>query len=189
MGLNKATNRTRLTSDPATASQECSLFAQTLDALSRHKILRGQLERAAELSDLAVIEQKPPLCHILLPVRRLFQELRAELESYIELEETDLFPKTLAHIEGHVPAEGLPETVRLLMHGQDTLLRLLSEMCDLTGGFQTPGDSCHSYAEFLEVLRVIQTELIWECLESEALFPQALAYAASVDGLSWRHVC
>src|SRR5215469_12854058 len=89
MGLNKATNRTRLTSGAATAGQECSLYSQTIEALSRHKVLRRQLERAAELADLAVIEQKPPLCHVLLPVRRLFQEFRSELESYIELEETD----------------------------------------------------------------------------------------------------
>lgn len=141
------------------------------------------------MAGLAVIEQKPPLCHVLLPVRRLFQEFRSELESYIELEETDLFPKALAHFGTGVAAADLPETVRLLMHGQDTLLRLLSEMCELTGGFQAPADSCHSYAELLEVLRAIQTELVWECLESEALFPRALSYAENFDGLSRRHVC
>jgi iron-sulfur cluster repair protein YtfE (RIC family) len=141
------------------------------------------------LADLAVIEQRPPLCHLLLPVRRLFQEFRSELESYIELEETDLFPKALAHSGGGVAPGDLPETVRLLMHGQDTLLRLLSEMCELTGGFQTPADSCHSYAELLEVLCAIQTELVWECLESEVLFPRALSYAEGFDSLSWRPVC
>jgi iron-sulfur cluster repair protein YtfE (RIC family) len=189
MGRSDATDRTRVTGERAAASQECSLFTQTLDALSRHKVLRGQLERAAELADLAVIEQKPPLCHVLLPVRRLFQEFRSELESYIELEESDLFPKALAHSGCFVAAKDLPETVRLLMHGQDTLLRLLAEMCEVTGGFQTPGDPCQSYAELLEVLRAIQTELVWECLESEVLFPRALSYAAGFDGQSWRHVC
>lgn len=190
MGLKNAANRTAHIEESAIASQGSSVFAVTRDALDRHGLLRGHLQKAAELAGLAVIEQKPPLCRVLLPLHRLFQEFGSELESYIELEETALIPNLLAYIGGRVPTQDLTETVRLLRHGQDTLVLLLSDMCELTEGFLTPTESCHSYMELLVVLRAIQTELVCEfCLERDVLFPQALSYAEGFDGLSRRQVC
>ena len=162
----------------AMSIQESSVFVETRDALGRHNLLRGQLSRATELALRVVVEQKPPLCQVLLPLHRLFQEFSSELESYIELEETALFPNVLAGVSGRIVSGDLSETIRLLKHGQDALLRILFEMCELTQGFLAPVGACASYMQLLETLRAIQTELVWEfCLESEVLFPRALAYA------------
>ena len=164
----------------AMPNQECCVFAETRDALGRHNLLRGQLGRATELAARVVLEQKPPLCQVLLPLHRLFQEFSSELDSYIELEETALFPNVLASVSGRIVSADLSETVRLLKHGQDTLLRVLAEMCELTQGFLAPIGACPSYVELLQVLQAVQTELVWEfCLEAEVLFPRALAYAES----------
>ncbi len=160
------------------ARHEDSIFAEARDAQGRRDLLRGQLQRAAELAGLVVIQQKAPLCQVLLPLRRLFQEFSSELESYIDLEETALFPNLLACVGGRPATDDLSEIVRLLKHGQDTLLRLLCEMSELTQGFLSPAGACHSYAQLLETLREIQTGLVWEfSLESEALFPRALSCA------------
>jgi iron-sulfur cluster repair protein YtfE (RIC family) len=94
----------------------------------------------------------------------VFQEFGSELESYIELEETALIPNLLAYIGGRLPTQDVWETVRLLRHGKDALVRLLPEMCQLTEGFLTPTESCQSYTELLVVLRAIETELVCECL-------------------------
>ena len=82
------------------AHREDSIFAEARDAQGRRDLLRGQLRGAVELVGLVVIEQKAPLCQVLLPLRRLFQEFSSELECYIELEETSLFPNLLACIDG-----------------------------------------------------------------------------------------
>ncbi len=153
-----------------------SLFTETREVIDRHTVLRSQLEKAAELAGSVVIEQRPPLCRILLPLHRLFQEFSAELESYLELEENTLFPDLLASFGSRLPAGDVIETVRLLKHGQEALSRVLSEICDLTQGFQAPDGVCLCYAELLDVLRAIQTELLLKFhREREMLFPQAMA--------------
>lgn len=157
------------------SNQTSSLFTETREVLDRHAVLRSQLGRAGELAASVVVEQRPPLCRFLLPLHRLVQEFSAELESYLELEENTLFPDLLASF-GRLPAGDVIETVRLLKHGQEALSRVLSEICDLTQGFQAPDGVCLCYVELLDVLRAIQTELLLKFhREREMLFPQALS--------------
>ncbi len=168
--------RTGLSDELRMSNEASSLFAETREVLERHAVLRTQLARADELAASVVIVQRPPLCRVLLPLHRLFQEFSAELESYLGLEENALFPDLLASFGSRLPAGDVIETVRLLKHGQEALSRVLSEMCELTQGFQPPEGVCLCYVELLDVLRAIQTELLLEFhREREALFPQALA--------------
>ena len=149
--------------------------AEARELLDRHAVLRSRLVRVDELAASVVIEQRPPLCRILLPLHRLLQEFRAELESYLELEESALFPDLLASSGDRIPTEEVIETVRLLKHGQDALSRVLAEMRKLTQGFQAPAGVCLCYVELLAVLREIQAELVIKFHhERETLFPQAL---------------
>ena len=168
--------RIGLSREPERASQAWSFFPEAREVLDRHAVLRSQLEKAAGLADAVVIEQRPPLCRVLLPLHRLFQEFRAELESYLELQESTLFPHLLASFGTRLPAGDVIETVRLLKHGQEALSCVLSEMCELTQGFKAPDGVCLCYVELLDVLRAIQTELLLDFhLERKVLFHQALA--------------
>jgi iron-sulfur cluster repair protein YtfE (RIC family) len=162
------------------SDQEPTAFMKARDSVRRHALLRGQLRKATELAIGVVVEQRAPLCNVFLPLHRLFQEFTDELESYIELEEAALFPDVKAAgrsgsaIAG---ASGRMETVRLLKHGKDALLRFLDEMCELTQGFLAPADACSSYVQLLDVLRAIQRELIGAfCQEDETVVPWATAF-------------
>jgi iron-sulfur cluster repair protein YtfE (RIC family) len=159
---------------------EIGVAPMTEAILKRHTFLREELAKAADLTGRVIIEQKPPLCHTLLPLYRLFQELRRDLEEYLDLEETGLLPR-LREIETGVRTAGQPgsttddmvETVRILRHGQATLTGVLDEMQELTQGFLAPVDACDCYATLLEALAAIHGELLLLFrLEGDLLFPR-----------------
>lgn len=159
----------------------------TLPALLRcilkphHALLRKELERAADLTSSVVVEQRPPLCRILLPLYRLFSEFRGDLAEHLDLQDTRLFPRLLelevALRDGDWPlgsAEDVAEVLRLLQYGHIGLTRLLDEMRELTHGFIAPPGACECYGELLDVLAGIQMEIASEIrMESTMLFPQA----------------
>jgi hypothetical protein len=55
--------------------------------LRHHAFLKMQLVRASDFNSALVLERRQPLCAILLPLHRLFEQLRDELEGYLELED------------------------------------------------------------------------------------------------------
>jgi regulator of cell morphogenesis and NO signaling len=128
-----------------------------------------------------VLEQRPPLCRILLPLHRLFQEFRTDLEDHLDSQDARLFPRLMeieaALREGERPlpcAEEVSEALRLLKYGQIALTRELDEMRELTKGFTPPPDACECYGELLDVLAGIQMEVASEVrMEGSMLFPQA----------------
>jgi regulator of cell morphogenesis and NO signaling len=146
-----------------------------------HSLLRKELERAADLTGSVVVEQRPPLCRVLLPLYRLFQEFRGDLEDHLDSQDERLFPRLLeievALREGERPlarAEEVSEALRLLKYGQIALTRELDEMRELTNGFMAPADACECYGELLDVLAGIQMEVASEVrMEGSMLFPQA----------------
>src|SRR5580700_8251640 len=76
-----------------------------------HSLLRKEAERVADLTASVVLEQRPPLCRTLLPLHRLFQEFRRELEDHLEVQDNRLFPQLL-DLEAAVSAgeRSLPRT-------------------------------------------------------------------------------
>jgi regulator of cell morphogenesis and NO signaling len=153
--------------------------------LKRHAFLRKELAKAGDLAGRVIIEQRPPLCRTLLPLYRLFQELREDLEEYLELQEKSFIP-LLVEIESGSrratrPAratDGILETMRLLKHGQATLTSVLDEMGELTQGFLAPINACACYEALLESLAAIHGELLLLFrLESSLLFPRTAELA------------
>ena len=146
-----------------------------------HSLLRKEVERAADLTGSVVVEQRPPLCRVLLPLYRLFQEFRSDLEDHLDSQDARLFPRLqeieVALREGERPspcAEEVSEALRLLKYGQISLTRELDEMRELTHGFMAPADACECYGELLDVLAGIQMEVASEVrMEASMLFPQA----------------
>jgi regulator of cell morphogenesis and NO signaling len=146
-----------------------------------HSLLRKEVERAADLNSSVVVEQRPPLCRVLLPLYRLFQEFRRDLEDHLDSQDARLFPRLLeievALREGERPSpcvEDVSEALRLLKYGQISLTRELEEMRELTHGFMAPAGACECYGELLDVLAGIQMEVASEVrMEGSMLFPQA----------------
>jgi iron-sulfur cluster repair protein YtfE (RIC family) len=146
-----------------------------------HSLLRKEMERAAELTSSVVVEQRPPLCRILLPLYRLFSEFRDDLEDHLDSQDGQLFPRLMelevALRDAHRPVastEDVSEILRLLKYGQIGLTRLLDEMRELTHGFIAPPDACECYGELLDVLAGLQMEVASEVrMEGSMLFPQA----------------
>lgn len=151
--------------------------------------LRKSLAQAAELTGRAIIDQRPPLCRVLLPLYRLFQDLRREAEEHIELQRTRLFP-TLLNLErlqrtGGEPAfvlDEVLETIRMLSQGQLALSGILDDMRDLTRGYQPPPDSCASYHSLLKALSAIHVELLSQFqVENDLVFPRATELVHKFD--------
>lgn len=146
-----------------------------------HSLLRKDVARAAELSGAVVVEQKPPLCRTLLPLYRLFQEFRRELDDHLDAQETALFPRLLeleaslrAGERPPADADAVAEALRLLKYGQTLLTGVLDEMRELTQGFSAPPGACECYGELLDVLAAIQMEMDSEVrLEKSILVPEA----------------
>ena len=148
-----------------------------------HSLLRKELERAADLTSSVVVEQRPPVCRVLLPLYRLFQEFRSDLEDHLDSQDARLFPRLLeievALRDGEQPlacAEEISEALRLLKYGQIALIRELDEMRELTNGFMAPANACECYGELLDVLAGIQMEVASEVrMEGSMLFPQLVS--------------
>jgi regulator of cell morphogenesis and NO signaling len=145
-----------------------------------HSLLRKEVERAADLTASVVLEQRPPLCRTLLPLHRLFQEFRRELEDHLEVQDARLFPQLLdleaALSAGERPLphmDDVPEALRLLKHGRIALTSVLDEMRELTHAFTAPPEACECYGELLDILAAIQMEIASEMRMESMLFPQA----------------
>lgn len=146
-----------------------------------HSLLRKEVARAADLTGNVVVEQRPPLCRTLLPLYRLFQEFRRDLEDHLDAQDGRLFPYLLdAEAALRAGAEPVPftddisEGLRLLKYGQITLTSVLDEMRALTHGFIAPPEACECYGELLHILAAIHMEVAAEVrMEGSMLFPEA----------------
>ena len=152
------------------------------DLAQCHSVLRHRLERALEMAEAVVLQQKPPSCRTFLSLRRSFLEFSSELQSYLDREQIAVFP-ALQGRTSWLQCMDLAETVGLLRRGQDGILCLMSDLCETTQGFETPVDACPCYGAFLDVLRDIRAAVLKQFdLENEEIFPNALSLAeASVN--------
>jgi iron-sulfur cluster repair protein YtfE (RIC family) len=162
------------------AAPKTSRPAELIEELSRRRAaLRTLLRTASELAAAVVLEQRPPSCGTFLSVRRLFLEFDSELQSHLDQEETALqLALESFRTAGQQPAD-LPETVRLLIRGQEAILYLVSDISEATREYETPADACACYAAFLEVLRALHKELLRHFqLAYDHLFPDGLRMTA-----------
>jgi iron-sulfur cluster repair protein YtfE (RIC family) len=127
-----------------------------------------------------VVEQRPPLCRTLLPLHRLFQEFRRDLEDHLDKQDA-LFPALLdleialrASEQSVMAEDDVYEALRLLKYGQIAIAGVLNEMRELTDNFPAPPGACKCYGELLDVLAGIQMAVDSEVrMERTMLFPQA----------------
>lgn len=146
---------------------------------THHAYLHTELPRLSELcAKVASVHgtRHPELDD----VRRLYEELRADLEPHLMKEERVLFPAIRALCDDdaapafHCGTLGSPISVMRFEH--DRAGELLEGLRQVTGGYTTPADGCASYRALYEGLAELEADThLHVHKENNVLFPAVLA--------------
>jgi regulator of cell morphogenesis and NO signaling len=119
----------------------------------------------------------------LLPLRRVFQHFKQELEGHLRKEEAILFP-AIAKLEAACDAGAAPpptpfgsfsNPIRMMMMDHETAAWELEEMRELTHNYTPPLDACEIYRELLRGLEALETDMHMHVhLENNILFPRTM---------------
>lgn len=110
----------------------------------------------------------------LAEVKRLYDEIRADLEPHLVTEEEVLFPliRRYAVDPSHADAPAIAEQIRVLSAQHETVGELLEELNRVTGGYETPADGCATYnACYLALAELEADTHLHIHKESNVLFP------------------
>lgn len=123
-----------------------------------HSYLWSALPRLAGLTEkIASVhgERHPEL----FGVRRVFGELRADLEPHLRREEQVLFP-SIRQLDGTGDEidPAVVDVVNELESEHETVGELLAQLRTITGGYATPADGCASYAACYQGLEELETD-------------------------------
>ncbi|MEP7213482.1 MAG: iron-sulfur cluster repair di-iron protein [Acidobacteriota bacterium] len=149
---------------------------------THHEFTRDEFSRLLPLMDKVAGkhgENHPELFEI----KRLFQELAADLMPHMQKEERVLFPyieKVEAATEGRSPVPmasfGTVENpVRMMMFEHEAAGDLLRQMRSLSSDYTTPDGACPSYKGLYAGIEDLERDLHQHIhLENNVLFPQAI---------------
>ncbi len=141
---------------------------------THHAFTRSELSRLSTLADKVVArhgERHPEL----LEMRRVWTELRGDLEPHMMKEEHVLFP-LIVQLErgggpGPMPVEA-PVDAMTSEHEHDG--ELLAELRRITSDYAPPGNACGSYRALYAGLEELERDLHQHIhLENNVLFPMA----------------
>jgi regulator of cell morphogenesis and NO signaling len=158
-----------------------------LDALAdhiestHHTYLHEELPKLANLVDRVthVHGERHPELH---EVQKVFNDLRAELESHLRKEEQVLFPaiRTLVQANSNMSGATLAPPIRVMIQEHDHAGDLLAVLRRLTDQYDVPADGCNSYKAMYLGLEAVELDLHRHIAkENNILFPRALAYGAA----------
>ncbi len=151
---------------------------------THHLYLRREMPRLSVLSGKvreAHGERHPELSEL----ARVFQDLRAELESHMFKEEQVLFPMVVA-LESSVTRPrfhcgSVENPMGVMVEEHEAAGRALSRMRELTHGYRTPEDGCNTYRALMDGLLELEGDLHRHIsLENNILFPRAAAVEAAL---------
>ncbi len=148
-----------------------------------HRYLWAELPRISALVDkiTAVHGERHPE---LFEVRRLYGELRADLEPHLAREEHELFPLlrqlAMAGDRSSVSTRDLVAQIEGLAGEHETVGALLEELHHVTSGYAVPEDGCASFAACYLALADLQADThLHVHKENNVLFPAVRSAAAS----------
>lgn len=156
---------------------------------THHKYVREQIPRVRALLDKVKSkhgENHPELADI--EVR--FFDLGQEMYGHMQKEEQILFPYIdgleRATLEKRRPEPPFFGTVRnpvhMMMQEHDSAGELLTEMRQLSGGYQAPQEACESYRELYRSLEAFEADMHTHVhLENNILFPRAVEMEAAAN--------
>ncbi len=144
---------------------------------THHAYLRGELPR------LEAIMEKVAAAHgeahpETNEVKKLFAELRAELEPHMFKEEQILFPAIRAMEAASsrplFPFGTVANPIRMMEHEHDAVGDALARLRTLTKDFRVPDDACNTYRVMLDGLKQLEADLHTHIhKENNILFPRA----------------
>lgn len=115
-------------------------------------------------------------------VRELYLRIVAELEPHMTREERSVFP-AISKMEKGLPvsaAVDMDATLDQLVDEHQVVGDLFKQLNELTGGYETPADGCHSYRMTYDALREMEHDLhVHIHKENNILFPAARTLAGS----------
>lgn len=144
-----------------------------------HRYLWAELPRISALVDKIVTvhgDRHPELAE----VQRLYNELRADFEPHLALEEQELFPmiRQFAATPDHPGSDSrtLAAQIDVLAAEHETVGGLLEELNRVTSGYATPADGCASYAACYRALADLESDThLHVHKENNLLFPAVRA--------------
>jgi regulator of cell morphogenesis and NO signaling len=155
----------------------------TLGELIRHILDRYHAKLAQDMPGLSRMADKVASVHgerhpETADVARLYQGLRAELESHMMKEEQILFP-VVTQIEqglsGRPIAAHLAQPIRVMEREHENAGVVLGRLREASGGYRVPADGCSSYQALYAGLEELERDLHAHIhLENNILFPRAL---------------
>jgi regulator of cell morphogenesis and NO signaling len=137
---------------------------------SHHEYLREELPRLKGLSE-KVANAHGDSHPELFDIRDVVEELVSELKSHIDKEESDVFPVI---VDGNAEDSELLAALSELKSEHRQTSKAISELKDLTNGFEPPEGACNSYRAFYQGLRELDRDIkLHVHEENNVLFPRA----------------
>jgi regulator of cell morphogenesis and NO signaling len=153
-----------------------------------HAYLKRELPRLEQMMANVIERHSARHGSSLLPLRRVFQHFKQEIEAHIKKEETILFPAIEKHEAASAIGAASPKTpfgsfsnpIRMMMMEHETASWELDEMRGLTDNYTPPTDACETYRELLRRLQTLETDMhLHVHLENNILFPRTTDAARS----------
>ena len=152
-------------------------------ALADHIEATHHVYLHAELPELTGLADKVAAVHAerhpeLVEVRRLVEEIRADLEPHLMKEERILFPAIRALVDGErgFAFGTVRNPIRMMSAEHDHAGELLAQLHTVTGGYAVPDDGCASYRSLYSRLQHLEADTHRHIhLENNVLFPAAIS--------------
>jgi regulator of cell morphogenesis and NO signaling len=148
-----------------------------------HAYLKRELPRLEQMMTNVIERHGARHSSSLLPLRRVFQHFKQELEGHLRKEEVILFP-AIAKLEAACAAGAAPlptpfgsfsNPIRMMMMDHETAAWELEEMRELTHNYTPPLDACEIYCGLLRGLEALETDMHMHVhLENNILFPRTM---------------
>jgi regulator of cell morphogenesis and NO signaling len=158
-----------------------------LSELTNYIIARHHGYLRKELPEISGMIEKVVAAHglnhgdSLLPLRRTFADLAAELSTHMMKEERVLFPLIeqmekaagLGFAPPPVPGGSVNNPIRMMKHEHDDAAAALAQMRRLTSDYGVPDDGCATYRALFQRLEDLEADLHEHIhLENNVLFPR-----------------
>jgi regulator of cell morphogenesis and NO signaling len=146
-----------------------------------HALLKRELPRLEQMMANVIERHGARHGNSLLPLRRVFQHFKQELETHMRKEEEALFPAIAALEMAYAVGAAPPPTpfgsfsnpIRMMMMDHETAAWELEELRELTHNYTPPPDACETYRELLRRLEALETDMHMHVhLENNILFPR-----------------
>lgn len=175
--LEKASHEPIIVSDHKARSVEdfekLSIDEMIRDVMDTHHVIERELMREVEdlLNKILIVHYEHHKDQ-LVPVHKVYSQLKAELEEHFAREEKEVFPRVLGNPH---PDKETKALVQELIDEHSAAGDLIKELEKLTNHFNPPADACMTYGRTFKTMeRLVQDIFIHIFKENSVLFPEII---------------